>query len=145
MSVRYETRTGPSIRALVVGPLGATTTHDGIANIPGITGTGFFSVATVNVGARAAITATVDTGSTFLPVALSLCQTNPANGQCINPAAPASSVTAQINANQTPTCAVVVRGAGNVPSLPGVNRAFVRSKTASGATVGATSVAVRTQ
>jgi hypothetical protein len=44
---------GPDIVAL-----GATVTNNGIANIPpGMLGTGFFSVATVNVGAGAQITA----------------------------------------------------------------------------------------
>ena len=86
---------GPDIVAL-----GATVTHDGIANIPGATGTGFFSVATVNVGAGASITATVDTGGAALPVVLTLCQTNPVSGQCINPTVPGSSVTVQINAGQ---------------------------------------------
>ena len=131
---------GPDIVAL-----GATVTHDGIANIPGTTGTGFFSVATVNVGAGASITATVDTGGAALPVVLTLCQTNPVSGQCINPTVPGSSVTVQINAGQTPTFAAFIRGLMNVTFLPGVNRAFMRFKTASGATVGATSVAVRTQ
>jgi hypothetical protein len=91
-----------------------------------------------------------DNGTTILPFVggdqgLSLCQTNPANGRCINPVVPAASATVQINANQTPTFAVFVRGTGNVSFDPGVNRAFVRFRTASGATVGATSVAVRTQ
>ena len=80
-----------------------------------------------------------------MPVILSICQTNPATAQCINPTVPGPSATVQINANQTPTFAVFVQGIGNVPFLPGVNRAFVRFKTATGATVGATSVAVRTQ
>ena len=51
----------------------------------------------------------------------------------------------QINAGQTPTFAVFVVGLGNVAVNPGVNRVFVRFKTAGGATVGATSVAIRTQ
>jgi hypothetical protein len=40
---------------------------------------------------------------------------------------------------------VFVVGTGNVTFNPGVNRVFVRFKTAGGATVGATSVAIRTQ
>ena len=128
---------GPDIIAL-----GATVTNDGIAHIPGMTGTGFFSVATVNVGASAPITATVDTGSTILPVALSLCQTNPSTGVCINPVNPASNTAVQIDAGQTPTFAIFVQGLGTVAFNPGVHRAFVRFKTAGGATVGATSVAV---
>jgi hypothetical protein len=131
---------GPDIVALA-----ATVTNDGIANIPGATGTGFFAVATVNVGAGAPITATADTGNATLPAVLTLCQTNPATGVCINPATPGPSATVQIDAGQTPTFAVFVRGTGPVGFNPGVNRAFVRFKTAGGAIVGATSVAVRTQ
>ena len=117
----------------------------GIVSIPGPTGTGAFATATVNVGASAPITVTADTGSASLPVVLTICQTNPTTGACFNPPSPAASVAAQIDAFQTPTFAVFVRGTGNVPFSPGVNRAFVRFKTASGATVGATSVAIRTQ
>lgn len=51
----------------------------------------------------------------------------------------------QINANQTPTFAVFAMGTGRVPFPPAVNRVFIRFKTAGGATVGATSVALRTQ
>jgi hypothetical protein len=40
---------------------------------------------------------------------------------------------------------VFVVGLGNVAFNPGVNGVFVRFKTAGGATVGSTSVAVRTQ
>jgi hypothetical protein len=127
---------GPDIVALA-----ATVTGDGIANIPSASGTGFFAVATVNVGAGALITATVDTGSAILPVSLALCQTNPATGACLNPTAASASV--QIDAGQTPTFAIFVQGAGAVPFNPGVNRIFVRFKSG-GATVGATSVAVRT-
>jgi hypothetical protein len=125
--------------------LGTTATLDGILSIPGPAGTGMFSVATVNLGVGAEITAAADTGSASLSVALSLCQTNPANGQCINPAVPASSAVVGIETGQTPTFAVFVRALGGLAFLPDMNRVFVRFKTASGEVVGATSVAIRTQ
>jgi hypothetical protein len=54
-------------------------------------------------------------------------------------------VTAQIDANATPTFAIFVQGHGTVPFDPGNNRIFVRFKDGGGVTRGATSVAVRTQ
>jgi hypothetical protein len=123
--------------------LAATPPPDpGIVNIPGINGTGVFAVATVNVGAPGNITASADTGGASLPVNLSLCQTNPATGQCISVVGP--SVTTQINANATPTFGIFVQGFGNVPFDPAANRIFVRFRDGSGVTRGSTSVAVRT-
>jgi hypothetical protein len=121
--------------------LAATTTNDGIVNIPN--GTGAFAVATVNVGASGSITASADTGSAPLPVVISLCQTNPATGECIS--AIDSSVTTQINANATPTFGIFVQGNGNVLFDPAGNRIFVRFKDSGNVTRGSTSVAVRTQ
>ena len=131
---------GPDIIAV-----GATTTLDGIVSIRGPDGTGVFAVAAVNIGASATITVTADSGRASLPVALSLCETNPANGQCINPTAPAPSATVQIGTGQMPTFAIFVQGHGNVAFLPDVNRAFVRFRTAGGDIVGATSAAIGTQ
>ena len=122
--------------------LAATTTNDGIVNIPGTNGIGAFAVATVNVGASGSITASADTGSATLPVNISLCQTDPATGQCIS--AIDASVTTQINANATPTFGIFVQGNGNVPFDPAANRIFVRFKDGGGVTRGSTSVAVRT-
>jgi hypothetical protein len=93
--------------------LAATTNNDGIVNIPGSNGTGAFAVATVNVGATGTITASAGTGGLTLPVNVSLCQTDPASGQCISGVGP--SVTTTINANATPTFGVFVQGNGNVP------------------------------
>jgi hypothetical protein len=123
--------------------LAATLTNDGIANIPGTNGTGAFAVATVNVGASGNITASADTGSVTLPVNISLCETNPATGQCISGISP--SVTTQIDANATPTFGIFVQGGGNVPFDPAANRIFVRFKDGGNVTRGSTSVAVRTQ
>jgi aldose sugar dehydrogenase len=123
--------------------LAATTSNDGILNIPGATGTGAFAVATANVGAAGSITASADTGGASIPVNLFVCQTNPATGACL--AEPASTTITTINAGATPTFAVFVQGNGNVPFDPAGNRIFVRFKDGGGVIRGSTSVAVRTQ
>jgi hypothetical protein len=122
--------------------LAVTPTNDGIVNILATNGTGALAVATVNVGATGTITASADTGSATLPVNISLCQTNPATGQCIS--AIGSSVTTTINANATPTFGIFVQGSGNVPFDPAANRIFVRFKDGGDVTRGSTSVAART-
>lgn len=123
--------------------LSATSTNDGIANIPGTNGTGAFAVATINVGASGSITASADTGNTSLPINISLCQTDPVTSLCIS--ATATSVTTTINKNATPTFGIFVQGNGNVSFDPTINRIFVRFKDSSSVTRGSTSVAVRTQ
>lgn len=122
--------------------LAATATNGGTVHIAGPSGAGAFAVATVNVGAGAQVTASVDTGGVALPIALTICLSNPANGQCLT--APAPSVQVPVNANETPTFSVFVFGQGTPVGFdPAVNRVFVRF-TAGGATAGATSVAVKT-
>jgi hypothetical protein len=123
--------------------LAATTTNDGIVNVPGTNGAAAFAVATVNVGASGTITASADTGSTVLPMAINLCETNPTTGQCISTIG--STVITQINANATPTFGIFVQGNGNVSFDPATNRIFVRFKDSGNITRGSTSVAVRTQ
>ena len=123
--------------------LSATATNDGIVDIPGATGAGAFAVATVNLGAPATITASANIGNANLPVAISLCQTVPATGQCMAP--PTASVATTIAADATPTFAVFVQGKGNIPFLPATNRVFVQFQDDVGSIQGSTSVALRTQ
>ena len=123
--------------------LAATLTNDGIVNIPGVTGTGVFAVATVNVGAGATITASADTGGASLPISLALCQTNPATAQCIS--ALAATVNTTIAAGETPTFSIFVTGTAAVSFDPANNRVFMRFKDGGGVTRGATSVAARTK
>jgi hypothetical protein len=99
----------------------------------------------VNVGATSSITATADTGAATLPLTLSLCQTNPSTGACINPTTPGSSVTATINANTTPTFAIFGTAGAAISFAPATSRIFVRFKDSGGVTRGSTSVAVETQ
>jgi hypothetical protein len=115
----------------------------GIVDIPGASGAGAFAVATVNVGASGAITASANTGSATLPVTLTICQTDPTSGNCL--AAPAASVATTINASQTPTFGIFVAGSGTVPFDPANSRVFVQFADSGGTVRGETSVAVRTQ
>jgi streptogramin lyase len=125
--------------------LAATPTNNGIVNIPGTNGVAAFSVATVNVGARAVITATANTGSATLPVTVLLCESNPSTGQCLAPCESfCPSVTRTIDSNATPTFSIFVFGSGQVPFLPATNRIVVQFADANGAVRGSTSVAVQT-
>jgi streptogramin lyase len=123
--------------------LSATANSDGIVDIPGATGVGAFAIASANVGSAGAIIALANVGGANLPVTLSICETVPANGQCM--AAPAPSVTATVAANETPSFAIFVQGNGNVAFEPAANRIFVQFQDGNGAVRGSTSVAVRTQ
>jgi alpha-tubulin suppressor-like RCC1 family protein len=125
--------------------IGSTPSGDGIASIPGATGSTAFGAATINIGAAGTITASVDDNGRGLALTALLCVTNPNTGACTNPATPAASATFALAANASATVAVFVTGTGTVPFDPGANRLFLRFKTADGVTRGATSVAVRTQ
>jgi hypothetical protein len=104
--------------------LAGTLNDDGIVRVPGVGGTGAFSVATVNVGAGGEITASADTGGASLPVTVSLCRTNPATGACTSAIGP--TVTAQINSGETPTFGVFVKANGPIPLDHAASRIFVR-------------------
>jgi ethanolamine utilization microcompartment shell protein EutS len=125
--------------------LAATPSGDGILNIQGTSGTAAFAVSTANVGTDGQIIAFVDTGSAAVNATFTVCKTNPTTGACI------------LNANEsygpiltfpgdTPTFSVFVTATGPIPFAPGTNRIFVRFKdSTTRATLGSTSVAVRTQ
>jgi virginiamycin B lyase len=117
----------------------ATMRNDGIVHITG--GMGSFAVATTNLGAGAAITATANPGA--LPLPVSLCETNPATGACLTSIS--SSVSSTISANATPTFGIFVAASGTVANLPATNRITVQFSDPGGAIRGSTSVAVETQ
>ena len=122
--------------------LAATASKDGVLRLPGAAGVGAFAVATDNVGTADDLTVTADLGGAALPVALSVCQTNSATGQCLAPAAAA--ITVSVAAGATPTFSVFAAAQGAVPFAPAVSRIFLRFGDAAGQPHGATSVAVTT-
>ncbi|MDB5397893.1 MAG: hypothetical protein JWM91_5399 [Rhodospirillales bacterium] len=122
--------------------MSATASNDGIVHIPGNTGTGAFAIASVNVGATGDLTVSADTGSAGIPLALTLCQTMPSTGACLQ--SPSASVHPTINAGATPTFSVFAVGSGAIPFAPATSRVFVRFTDSGGAVRGSTSVAVVT-
>jgi hypothetical protein len=123
--------------------LAATIQNDGIVHVSGSPATGVFAVATSNLGAGASITVTADTGGATLPVTITMCQTNPQTGQCLQTRAP--TVTATIASNTTPTFGIFVDASAAVPFDPANSRIFVKFKDSGNAVRGETSVAVTTQ
>jgi hypothetical protein len=122
--------------------LEATVTPDATEHVPGpLPNTGPFAVNTINIGVASMITAAADTGSTNLPqLVLSICQT--ALGACL--AAPAPSVTLQVNHNDTPAFAIFAGALMPIPFDPANNRVYVRFKDQNALNRGQTSVAVTT-
>lgn len=120
--------------------LAATPTDNGIVAIPQA-GTAAFAVASANVGVAGPIVVSVDTGAATLPLAATLCQTNPATAQCVSP--PGATTSLNIAAGATSTFSIFLKSGGSIPFAPGASRVFVRFKDANGLTHGSASVAVQ--
>ena len=120
----------------------ATIGNTGILELTGPARAGAFAVATSNVGASATITVTADTGGTVLPVALTVCRTDPVIGNCLTD--PAGSVVVDVPSGGTPTFGIFAQADAAIPFDPAGSRVFVRF-TEGGVTRGATSVAIRTE
>ena len=126
----------------IVALIATNPPNDGIARISDTNGSVAFGVATVNVGgAGASIIASADTGGVGLPLSINLCETNPANGQCISAIGP--TVTTQIDPGETNTFSFFVTGSGNITFNPATKRIFARFKVGA-VTHGSSSVAVCT-
>ncbi|PHS22826.1 MAG: hypothetical protein COA84_12170 [Robiginitomaculum sp.] len=128
--------------------IGATTSGDGIINIP-TGGIGFMTMAAINIGvgdaggsSDAAVTVSVDTGAASLPVLLQLCETDAA-GACFDPlgTGPVDSV---IGAGPSFFAVFVTDQSTNGIALDAANaRAFVRFKdAAAGTNLSVTSAAI---
>ena len=123
--------------------LAATMQNDGIVHVTGTPSEGEFAVATDNLGSGDTITVAANTGAATLPVAITLCQTNPQSGQCLQTRS--ATVTTTIDSNATPTFGVFVSASGAVALNPANNRIFVTFTDSTNTVRGETSVAVETQ
>ena len=121
--------------------MSATLANDGVVHA---NPSGAFAVAVSNVGASGTINVSADTGSTTLPAAIAICQTNPVTSACINPlTATTGVVTVNIAHGETPTFGVFTARITSFPYDPANNRIFVRFRDSVGGVIrGATSVAL---
>ena len=121
--------------------LSATPSGDGVVRIPGIDQLEAFGIASVNVGSTGTLEVLADTGIATLPLEVTVCQTNPTDGVCLE--TPADSVTSESLSQDFQTHTVFARATGDVPLDPAANR--IRLVFLEGGVVrGITSVAVTT-
>ncbi len=114
----------------------------GVVDIDGTGGAGAFAIATSNVGAADTFRI-VPRATAGVPVVLSICETNPQDGTCLQPAG--AEVQTMIGAGGTPTFTVFVAGTGAEIVLdPATRRIAVDFFDAGDDVRGGTSVAVRT-
>jgi hypothetical protein len=122
--------------------LAATLQNDGIVHVTGTPSAGVFAIATDNLGAGSTFTVAANTGTATLPLTITVCQTNPQSGQCLQ--APSATVSTSIGGGATPTFAIFVSASGTVPFNPANSRIFVTFTDSGNAIRGETSVAVET-
>jgi virginiamycin B lyase len=123
--------------------VGVTPSNDGIAHTGGVGGSGFFAIATDNIGTAASLTARVRLSSSSIPVNATICKTNPATGACTTAQGP--NVTTSVGNNETDTYLATLQATGTVALDPAKNRAFVEFLDAGGVVRGSTSTAITTQ
>lgn len=114
----------------------------GVMDLDGVSGSGAFAIATFNVGAADTFSV-APRASNGLLVTLSICETNPGDGSCMQP--PAAEVTTSIANGETPTFAVFATGTGTEIPLDAANSRISVDFTDSGDAIrGGSSVAIRT-
>ena len=126
---------GPDVIALAASAL------PGQIVLDSVNAAGAFAVATANVGVTGDVTVQARSDA---PVTLTICQTDPVSGACVNPAvAGTDPVALTVAGNATPTFAIFAFGDGGIIDFdPATNRVFVEVRDPTGAVIGSTSVAV---
>lgn len=130
--LRSTAAAGPDIIAL-------TTTTD--FHQVACSGSAAFAVALSNVGAAASgnIAVSANTGSTSLPISVSISETNPGTGAIIG-----DNILEGVGAGENRTVAVFVTFNGCIAFDPAANRIFINFRDAGNNVVGSTSTAVST-
>ncbi len=119
-----------------------TLSANGVIELAGASDTGFVTVATSAIGTDATLTFSANDNGVGLPLAISVCETDPVTSVCL--ADPTASVTINSVNGETRTFAAFVTASGDIPFLPAVNRLFLTFDDAGGISRGGSSVAVRT-
>jgi hypothetical protein len=123
--------------------VGVTPSNDGIAHLTGAGGTGVFAIATANIGAAATLTARARLFDSSTAATVVVCETNPTNGTCKQPAA--ATTTRLVSQNETATWAAFLTATGSVPLDPARYRVAFEFIDGNGVVRGSTSTALSTQ
>ncbi len=138
LTLTAETVPTPDIIAVT-----STLSQDGVVRVA-VGETTRFAAAAINNGPAATLTATIDDNGASLPLAATLCQSDPATGACLRDASPAANVTLTIGTGDAATFTAFVAPTADIPFDPAANRLALRFITADGIVRGGTSVAVMT-
>jgi hypothetical protein len=122
--------------------VGLTPSNDGYTRIPGGGGTGLFVTAATNIGASTPLTARVRSLDPATPLTVTICETNPSDGQC--KVTPAPTVTRTINQNESTYWSAFLNTPSDIVQDPAKNRIFFEFVDSSGVVRGSTSTAVTT-
>ena len=123
--------------------LAATASGDGVVRLSAGERTGAFALASINVGAAGSVRARVRGSGANLPVALAICETNPATGACLSGQVPRGEWLLDVAERTTSTFSVFVTGNAPITLDPASNRVIVEFLDEAGELVGASSVAVQ--
>jgi hypothetical protein len=135
---------GPAISPVpIILPILSLTTssYDGTLNL-GFAGTAYLTVSVFNSGGTAAATVSANTGSTSLPLSLTVCQTNPLTGSCLPTSSPTASININLLSNTVSTFTVIATESSPIQLIPGTNRINVQITDTSGKVIGSTGVDV---
>ena len=136
VDLNVSTTPTPDIIAIAVA-------NGGVMTIPQSTnGEGAFAAATIDAGAAGTINLTADTGAAALPLAITVCPTNPSTGACLSP--PSGFLQTAYQTNGTQTYSVFATATAPIAFAPGSARVFLRFTDSAGTVRGVTSVAVQT-
>lgn len=135
--------TSTSLSLPDVVALAATTSNNGLVELPTGGGASAFSVASINLRSFGTVVVTPEAASGIASLeTLEICRTNAESGACET--ARAASQSLLLGTDETATFAVFLRSNDDIANDPARNRVFVHFRTPAGQSVGATSVAVRT-
>jgi len=117
-----------------------TPSNDGVARITAPYGSTAFATATSSIGAAGTITARAVASDPTMPLALSICRSDPSTGVCLAPAAP--STQSFFGVNETATWSVFLTATGSIPLDPANRRVRIEFVDPTNIVRGSTSVAV---
>ncbi|WP_394693892.1 peptidoglycan DD-metalloendopeptidase family protein [Hyphobacterium sp.] len=138
LRLSFEAADQPDMIAIAITP-----DQNGILTLNGTNRPGAFAVATANVGSAGTLTVRPRiAGLDASNVTLTICETNPASGQCLTPRA--ASVQRSFATNETASFAIFAAAASPISFSPATRRIFVEVRDNASVSRGSTSIAVRT-